>query len=71
VSADPLSPAAAAAVDAAQWTLAAADTSRIVLVDGVYLPAASDLTGCGAAASVGMLSQAGPGAARAALTVCS
>eukprot|EP00227_Mantoniella_beaufortii_P020361 CAMPEP_0197580608 /NCGR_PEP_ID=MMETSP1326-20131121/4355_1 /TAXON_ID=1155430 /ORGANISM="Genus nov. species nov., Strain RCC2288" /LENGTH=515 /DNA_ID=CAMNT_0043144391 /DNA_START=98 /DNA_END=1645 /DNA_ORIENTATION=+ len=50
-------PAAAAAVDATPWTLSAADTSRIVLVDGVYCPEKSNLSGVkGGGIQVGMLS---------------
>lgn len=55
--------AAAAAVDAAPWTLEAADASRVVLVDGVYCPDKSNLTGVAGAGAgagevrVGMLSE--------------
>jgi len=45
-------PAAAADVDVATWTLAAADATRVVLVDGAYSPERSDVTGAGKAGVV-------------------
>lgn len=45
-------PAAATRVDAAAWTLADADATRVVLVDGAYSPERSDVTGAGKAGVV-------------------
>ena len=47
--------AAAADVDVSSWTLAAADTSRVVLIDGVYRADASDISGVDGV-EVGMVS---------------
>ena len=59
VTASPVAadPAARDAVDdASAWTLSSADATRVVLVDGVFAPALSDLTGVPEAAVVGALS---------------
>ena len=50
--------AAADAIDATPWTLAAADSSRVVLVDGVYRADKSNLEGVsGSGVEVGMVSE--------------
>jgi Fe-S cluster assembly protein SufD len=59
VTASPVAadPAARDAVDdASAWTLSSADATRVVLVDGVFAPALSDLTGVPEAAVVDALS---------------
>ena len=49
-------PAAAAGVDASAWTLEDANTTRIVLVDGVFCAALSDLSGVPGAVVAGAAS---------------
>jgi|TARA_B110000967_G_scaffold56952_1_gene58405 Fe-S cluster assembly protein SufD len=49
-------PALAAGVDASAWTLAEADKSRVVLIDGVFSEALSNLSGVGSAITVGAVS---------------
>ena len=49
-------PAAAAGVDASAWTLEDADTTRVVLVDGVFCAALSDLSGVPGAVVAGAAS---------------
>jgi Fe-S cluster assembly protein SufD len=49
--------AAGDAVDAAAWTLSAADATRVVLVDGVYKPDKSNVSGATGGVTVSTISQ--------------
>lgn len=49
-------PALAAAVDVSAWTLAEADKTRVVLVDGVFSESLSDLSGVAGGVAVGAVS---------------